>query len=74
MGPDELELCETSLLIEELLRRSTFQGVIIHAETTPRAAHWAGERIFKLRFNDNFTAAQVGNLLGVVADYVHEQP
>ena len=35
--PGELELFSTEELIDELMKRTTFQGVIVHARTAPRA-------------------------------------
>jgi len=73
MEPADLELFTTKQLIAELLRRQTFQGVVIHAEDTPRTLRWDGERFFQLHFNANLTRDQICNLLGAVADYVQEQ-
>ena len=52
-----LEFCTTKELIEELMRRKTFLGVVVHAEEELKAA-WQGERIFKVRFNDNLNAGE----------------
>ena len=44
MNAGELELFTTQDLIDELLRRTTFQGVVIHAVEGAKSRHWNGER------------------------------
>ena len=51
MQPDDLELCTTEQLVEELMRRQTFLGVLIHSEQDWKD-HWVGSRNFKVRFKD----------------------
>lgn len=67
MRPDDLELCTTEQLIDELVRRQTFLGVLIHSEGDWKG-HWEGERNFRVRFNGNLSAEEVGRLLGVLAE------
>jgi hypothetical protein len=71
MQPTALELCTTRELVEELLRRKTFLGVIVHAEEELKTV-WQGERIFKVRFNDNLNAGEARRLLGRVAEYMEQ--
>ena len=46
MNTGELELFATQELINELLRRTTFQGVNVHAVDGAKSRHWDGERLF----------------------------
>jgi hypothetical protein len=66
----ELELYSTRNLIEELLRRTTFQGVIVHAVEEARRADWEGERTFAVRHSASLEVEQAGRLLDVVGDYI----
>lgn len=70
MQPSELELYSTQELIDELMRRQTFLGVVIHAEQELKTHTWGDERIFKVHFNNNLDAAQTGRLLDSVANYI----
>jgi len=62
-----LELHATEELIEELLRRTTFQGVVIHSRDAVGNHTEPDERTFSVRFNDNFQTEEVGRLLDVVS-------
>jgi hypothetical protein len=70
MTEGELELYSTQELIDELLRRATFQGVIVHAADEARQAEWEGERVFKVRFNANLGTEEAGRLLDVVGHHL----
>ena len=70
MSGDDLELVSTRELVEELMRRTTFMGIIVHAADEVRNPRWEEERVFKVHFNRNLDAEQVGRLLGVVSDYM----
>jgi hypothetical protein len=70
MNPDQLELFATQDLINELLRRTTFQGVIVHAVDGAKTRHWTGERIFAVRHNSNLDTEEAGRLLEVVSQYI----
>lgn len=67
MDHGDLELFSTQELIDELLRRTTFQGVIVHAPDGGKSPNWIGERIFSVRFNSNLGAEQASRLLDVVS-------
>jgi hypothetical protein len=67
---DEIALYTTRELIDELMRRKTFLGVVVHAEDELRTAEWRGDQTFKVRFNTNLDAARVGRLLDVVAEHL----
>jgi len=71
MTPGDLEFCATQELIDELLRRTTFQGVVVHAHDGVKSRDWIGERIFSIRFNSaNLGAEEVGRLLDVVSQHL----
>ena len=68
--PGELELFTTEELIDELMRRTTFQGVIVHARDEAKSRHWTGERIFRVRINQNLDAEEASRLLDVVSQHI----
>ena len=68
--PGELELFSTEELIDELMRRSTFQGVIVHARDGAKSRHWSGERVFRVRINQNLAADEASRLLDVVSQRI----
>jgi hypothetical protein len=70
MKPGELELFSTEELIEELLRRTTFQGVIVHARDGAKSRHWSGERVFRVRLNGNLDLEEASRLLEVVSQQI----
>ena len=68
--PGELELFSTEELIDELMRRTTFQGVIVHARDGAKSRHWSGERVFRVRINQNLAPEEAGRLLDVVSQQI----
>ena len=68
--PGELELFSTEELIDELMRRTTFQGVIVHARDGAKSRQWSGERIFRVRINQNLDAEEASRLLDVVSQRI----
>ncbi|MDB5349167.1 MAG: hypothetical protein JWN86_414 [Planctomycetota bacterium] len=70
MNIGELELFSTQDLVNELLRRSTFQGVIVHAVDGAKSPHWDGERLFAVHHNANLGTEEAGRLLDVVSQYI----
>jgi hypothetical protein len=67
MEPSPLELYTTRELVQELMRRQTFLGVVVHAEQELRGP-WRGERIFEVHFNSNLQAEQAARLLEAVTE------
>jgi len=53
----------TKELIEELMRRKTFLGVVVHSEQELRGPHWTGEKMFQVHLNENLDPAQASRLL-----------
>ena len=70
MNAGQLELFATQELIDELMRRTTFQGVVVHAVEGAKNRHWAGERLFAVRHNANLDIEEAGRLLDVVSQYI----
>jgi len=66
----DLELFATQDLIDELLRRKTFQGVIVHTLEEAKNHDWRGERLFVVRHNASLDTDEAGRLLDVVSQYI----
>ena len=67
--PGELELFSTEELIDQLMKRTTFQGVIVHARSA-KSRHWSGERVFRVRINQNLGPEEASRLLDVVSQHI----
>jgi len=74
MTPGDLELFSTDELIDELMSRSTFQGVVVHSRDEAKNRDWIGERIFNLRHNTNLDLEQAGRLLDVIRQHIETEP
>jgi hypothetical protein len=70
MDQDDLALFTSQELIDELMRRKTFLGIVVHSEQEAKSDAWPEERVFKVRFNGNLDTEQAGRVLGVVAEYL----
>ena len=70
MNQGELELFTTKELVDELMRRRTFLGVVVHAEDDYKCGKWPQDGMFKVRFNANLKSDEACRLLSVVADYL----
>lgn len=70
MEANELAFHSTQELVDELLRRQSFCGVIVQAADDNRQAEWPAERIFKVQFNRNLDSERAARLLDVVAEYM----
>jgi hypothetical protein len=66
----DLAFYTTQELIDELMSRTAFLGVVVYSEQEFRNKNWCGERIFKVRFNDNLDPPQAGRLLDAVAEHL----
>lgn len=66
----ELAFFTNQELIDELLRRQTFLGVVVQSEDEHRDRNWRGDKYFNVRFNDNLNPEQASRLLDVVADHM----
>lgn len=70
MHPSDLELFTTKELIDELMRRKTFLGIVVHSEEELKDKSWSGERVFKVHFNSNLDSEQACRLLDAITDYM----
>jgi hypothetical protein len=70
MQPSDLALFPTQELINELMRRTTFLGVVVHSQDELRTRNWNGERLFQVRFNNNLNVSEASRLLEAVAEYI----
>jgi len=70
VNPTELTFFTAQELIEELMRRQTFLGVVVHAEEEMKFQHWAGDKMFKVHLNHHLDATQASRLLETVAEYI----
>jgi hypothetical protein len=68
MEPSELELYTSQQLIDELMRRQSFLGVVVHSLEDPHGRGWRGQQTFQLRVNDNLDLEQAHRLLGEVLE------
>jgi hypothetical protein len=68
--PSELELYSTQELIEELMRRKTFLGVVVQCADAWKGGPWGDERIFRIHFSGHLDASQAGRLLDRVAEHL----
>jgi hypothetical protein len=68
MTTNELAFYSSTDLVDELLRRQSFLGVIVHAVGETRGHGWKGDRDFQVRFNNNLNVDAVRRLLNVVAE------
>jgi hypothetical protein len=71
MAASELAFHTTQELIEELMRRHTFCGVVVQAEDEQRRTGWSEERMFKVHYNQNLDSGRASRLLDVVAEYMN---
>lgn len=71
MEAGELAFYSTEELVGELLKRTTFLGVVVHSEDDWKGDSWGEERTFKVQFNSNLDTAEASRLLGRVAEYLN---
>ena len=70
MDASELSFFTSAELIQELMRRQTFLGVVVHSEEDFRGERWGDERVFKVHFNSNLDSVEAGRLLDSVASHM----
>jgi hypothetical protein len=68
MNPTDLAFISSRELVDELMRRQSFLGVIVHAVEESRGNGWNGNKNFQVRFNENLDAEGVSRLLNIVAE------
>ena len=70
MQPSDLELYTTKELVQELMRRKTFLGLVVHSEQEFKGEAWTGEKVFRIHVNPNLDVAQAGRLLDIIAGHI----
>ena len=72
MVASELDFFTTKELVDELMRRKTFLGVVVHSGDDMKSKEWSGETTFKVHFNSNLNTAQASHLLETVAQFLEQ--
>jgi hypothetical protein len=70
MQPSDLAFYTAQELIEELMRRQTFCGVVVHSADEHKCESWGDERMFKVHFNQNLDTTRASRLLDTVSEYM----
>jgi hypothetical protein len=70
MQPSDLAFFTSAELIDELMRRNTFLGIVVHSVDEHRQTEWAGERMFRVHFNSNLSADEARGLLDAVSKQI----
>jgi hypothetical protein len=70
VDPSDLAFASTQELIDELIRRKTFLGVVIYSDQEWRGGEWGAERTFKVRFNSNLDTTRTSRLLDRIAGHL----
>ena len=70
MHSSELAFYTSDELIQELMRRKTFYGCVIHSAEDHKHDAWE-ERTFRVHFNQNLDQLHAGRLLDRVAEYIN---
>lgn len=68
---DELELYSTDELVQELLHRATFQGIIFHSHDEFRGKNW-DNKTFRL-FWANVEFAEIKLLVETLREYLEKK-
>lgn len=66
----DLAFYTTQELINELMSRQTFCGVVVHSAEDQKQNRWNEERTFKVHFNHNLNTGSASRLLDTVAEYM----
>jgi len=61
-------------LIDELMRRKTFYGVVVRAADDHKQDVWPEVREFKVHYNENLEQTHASNLLETVAQSLNFGP
>ena len=70
MQPTDLAFYTTKELISELVRRRTFLGLVVHAETEFKEKEWCGEKVFNVHLNSNLNTNQARRLLQQISEHM----
>jgi hypothetical protein len=67
MNESDLALTTTKDLIGELMRRTTFMGIVVHAEPEWKGGPWNDQQTFRVHFNSNLSTPEATRLLDAIA-------
>lgn len=70
MDHSDLDFCTTQQLIEELMKRRTFLGVVVRAKGDCKGSAWTDEKVFEVHYNSNLQADEAGRLLATVTEHL----
>jgi len=70
MNESDLDFCTTRELIDELMRRKTFMGVVLHADPEWKGGDWGERQTFRVHFNSNLSTPEATRLLDVIARHL----
>jgi hypothetical protein len=68
MHPSDLEFFTCQELVNELMRRPSFLGVVVHSAQDAKGKGWTGQPTFQVRFNSNLSLNEACRLLTAVTD------
>lgn len=69
---ESLELYTTKEMIEEIINRTTFQGIMILSENDCKDPKWCGKKTFGVHWNNNLTNKEVVDILESTAFSLRE--
>jgi hypothetical protein len=69
MQSSDLAFYTSEELIQELMRRKTFYGCVIHSAEDHKHDAW-DERTFRVHYNQNLDHVRASRLLDRVAEYI----
>ncbi len=69
MQSTDLAFVTCEELIQELMRRKTFFGCVVHSTEDHKHEAWE-ERMFRVHYNENLDSCRAGRLLDRVAEYI----
>jgi hypothetical protein len=72
MQGSDLAFYTTKELINELISRETFLGLVLHCEQDLKNRNWTREMVFNLRLNSNLKTEEACRLLDTVVDYLEK--
>jgi hypothetical protein len=62
-----LEFYTSAELVNELMKRKTFMGIIIHSKEEFKERTWQGDKAFHVHVTANLDAGETSLILGAVA-------
>ena len=68
----DLELCSTDELVNELTRRTTFAGIIIHSEKECRGKEITIHQNWDITYSNGFSNRKVAELLEDAVAHFHQ--